>query len=117
MSVRGTNHLMRLAIIEVEDALQHPALLLRHLPVRGGSREMRADVRLGQIELVGVGGPDADQAEGQERRPVQQADERIEEHEKNPQGQGDVQRHAESPANRERFGRLLSDDDVQKRDG
>ncbi len=112
----GDHDVRDLLLGEIEDLVEHLALVRLDLPVLGRDLQQHLQLRLGVSRALGERRIDADRTLRELARPLEQPDERLEDEEEQPHGRGHAERDALGVAESESLGHELTDHDVQERD-
>ena len=110
------HHVRDLLLGEVEDLVEHLALVLLDLAVLGRDLEQHLQLRLRVRLALGERRVDADRALRQLARALEHPDQRLEHEEEQAHGRGHGERDALGVAEREPLGDELADDDVEEGD-
>ena len=110
------HHVGDLLLGEVEDLVEHLALVQLDLAVRCRDLEQHLQLRLGVRRALHRPRVDPDRALRELARPLQHPDQRLEDEEEQPHRPGDAERDPLRVAQRDAFRHELPDDDVEERD-
>ena len=110
------HHVRRLLVGEVEDLVEHLALVLLDLAVLRRHLEQHLQLRLRVRRAFDLARVDADRALRDLARALQEPDQRLEDEEEGPHGNRDAERDPLRVAEGEPLRHELADDDVHERD-